>query len=209
MKSDKLGWIVAAALAGAMFGMGFQASAPKFATVDMPKVFEDADLTKSGTSELKDFYQSRLSVIRFLKENPPMLPADADKYSVLALKTPQSADDAKELKRIEADAVAATQKQQAISLQKNPTPEDLKLLDDYRSRAEQNRTIEGQLEQKYDADTQDTRVRLHDQAMDKVKQAVADIAKKQGYTVVFSSEAAPYAANDLTADAEKAVGGKK
>lgn len=208
MKTDKLGWIVAAALAGAFLGMGLQPAAPKFATVDMPKVFDQADLTKSGTAEFQAFYTKRFNVLQFLRQNPPMLPDDAKKYAELAVKDQPTAADQTELNRIEADAKAVTQKQEALVQKSAPTEDEKTQMEAYRQRVQQNRELQDQLAQKYQNDADATKQRLHDQAMDRVRQAVEDLGKSKGYTVIFSAEAAPYAANDLTDDAVKAVGGK-
>jgi Skp family chaperone for outer membrane proteins len=195
-------------MAGAFMGMGFQATAPKFATVDMPKVFDEADLTKTGQSELNDFVKSRLAVIQFLKQNPPMLPTDAEKYAELYVKATKTPADQTELSRITADAQTATQKQHDLAMKSGYTADEQKLMTDYSSRVQLNQSLEANLEQRYDKDTHDTQLRLHDQAMEMVKHAVTDIASKKGYTVVFSTEAAPFASNDITDEAVKAVGGK-
>ena len=205
MKLDKLGWVVAAALAGAICGMGFQGSSPKFATVDMAKVFTDSDFTTTSNTQLQDYLKTRVAVMQFLKQNPPMLPGDAQKYPDLALKTNRSSAEDADFKRIQSDALAATTKQRDLSLKASPSQEELNQLADFRARAAQNETFGQQLEQQYDQDLQTKRQSLHDQAMDKVRQSVKDVAQKQGYTVVFSVETAPYAANDITPDALKMV----
>ena len=205
MKLDKLGWVVAAGMAGAMFGMGFQTSSPKFATVDMAKVFSESDFTSSSNGKLSEFVKPRLAVIQFLQQNPPMANQDAEKYAELSIKPARSPADDMEIKRIEMDAQAATSKQHDLVLKQNPTADDNKAMEDFRTKAEANKQFQGALEQKYDQDTQAMRLTLHDQAMEQVRKTVKDVATKQGYTVVFSSDSAPYAANDITPDALKIV----
>ena len=208
MNLDKLGWVVAAGVVGAMFGMGFQASAPKFATVDMQKVFSDADFTQSENAELQQYANPRIQLLHFLQKNLPMSPDDARKYADISTQaTVRNAAQDIEIKRIEADAESATQKRNDLLVKQESalTADDHKAMQDFSARAQQNTAFGQQLEQKLEQDIEQKKIELHDKAMEQVRKSVGDVAKKQGYSVVFTSEAAPYAANDLTPDALKAV----
>jgi Skp family chaperone for outer membrane proteins len=205
MKLDKLGWVVAAGLAGAMFGMGLQPASPKFASVDIAKVFDQSDQTRTSRAELQDFQTSRLEILTFLQQNQAMKPDDAKKYAQLSVKAPKTPADDTELTRIKADAENASTRQRGLSFKQNPTAEDTKELSDFGARAAQNHELIGNLDQQFRAETEQKQKSLMDVSMQKVRDAIRDVASKQGYTIVFSSETAPYASNDLTADALKAV----
>jgi Skp family chaperone for outer membrane proteins len=207
MNLDKLGWVVAAGVVGAMFGMGFQATAPKFAVVDMQKVFSDADFTASGSTELQEYAKPRIAVLQFLRQNLPMSPDDARKYAELSQRPLRNASDDIEIKRIEADAQSATSNRNALLVKPEAslTADDHKQMQDFSSRAQQNQAYGQQLEEKMGQDIDQKKLELHDKAMEQVRKTVGDVAKKQGYSVVFSSDAAPYAANDITPDALKVV----
>ncbi len=78
-------------------------------------------------------------------------------------------------------------------------------MSDYSARAAQNNDFGHSLEQQFDTEIKQKQLSLHDAAMGKVRTAVKDVAQKQGYTIVFGVDAAPYAANDLTAEVLKVV----
>ena len=205
MKLDRMGWIVAAGLAGAMFGMGMQSQTPKFANVDMAKVFDESDLTKSSNGDLQAYQKDRVDVLQFLQQNLAMKPDDAQKFADLSLKSPRTAAEDAELKRIRADADQASTLQRGLMTKQNATAQDNATMAQYRTNEEANNELGKVLEQRYEADIQNKRQQLHDQAMEKVRDAVADVARKQQYTIVFGADAAPFASNDLTADALKVV----
>jgi Skp family chaperone for outer membrane proteins len=205
MNIDKLGWLVAAGLVGAMFGMGFQTAAPKFAVVDLQKVFSDSDFTANGNVELQAFAAPRRELLQFLQQNLSMAPDDAKRLAELSRKaTRTSAEDA-EIAKIKTDAAIATQKRNDLLTKPSPTPDEQKQLTDYSARLNQNQDFGAQLEQQMGQELDNEKQVLRDKAMDQVRKSVGDVAKKDGYSVVFTSDTAPYAANDITPDALKAV----
>jgi Skp family chaperone for outer membrane proteins len=205
MKFDKLGWVVAAALAGAMFGLGFQPTNNKFASVDIATVFNNAKDTATNNEALQSFVRKHYDVLNFLKNHPVMLPADVSKYPDLKLKPNPTPADTQELNRIEGDAVAAMQKQQELVQKANPTADDLKQLNDYSQRMNDDKGSLAGLEQRYDQEAQKQQATLRDAVLKKVKDAIRSVAVRDGYTIVFNSDSAPYAANDITPDCQKAV----
>src|SRR5579862_8759583 len=104
MKLDKLGWVTAAGLAGAMFVAGFQGNQPKFANVDLEKVFQESDAYKQGNIQLQSYAQPRIEVLQFVKNNSAMKPSDAQDYVAIAV---QPNGDTAKMSKISNDAQAA------------------------------------------------------------------------------------------------------
>ena len=192
-------------MAGAFLGMGFQAPALKFASVDMEKVFSEADVTKKSNDQLEASQKARMNVLQFVQQNPAMLPADAEKYAAAATRSPQTAADKADIERITQDALAASNRQRDLATKQNPAADDMKALQDFSSRGQQNGVLARKLQEQYTTEMREMQVNLHAVSMDKIRESVKEIASKQGYSIVFSQEAAPFAANDLTAEAIKAL----
>lgn len=206
---DKLGWLVAAALAGAMATSalsGFQANtAPKFATVDTGKVFDGSPLAATNTDALRKANQTRAAILEFISQNPSMDPNDAKKFADLSTKATPVPADTTEIARLRTVAEAATQANRAASTKASPDDTTRTTLAGFSSNAAANRNLVQALAGQYDQDIQALRGELRDKTLTRVRDAVRNIAAKQGYTIVFDSNVAPYCANDLTEEASKAV----
>lgn len=205
IKFERLGWIVAAGLAGSMVGMGFQGASQKIGTVDMGKVFSDSSLVKKQSEQLRGAQAVRKSVLEFLDQNRSLTLEDATKYSTLAVKDAPSAADKQEMDRIATVANDTRAKLSALQTKANPTAEDTKQLQDFTARSSQIQQLLQDLSGKYDQDLRTLQDKLRTDTLDKVRDAVKQIASKQGYTVVFANEVAPYAANDITKEALDAM----
>lgn len=205
MKFDKFGWVVAAGLASAILVSGFDAAPPKFASVDIGKVGQDSDVAKRANDDLQKFGGARSAVLSLIKNNPGMLPDDATKYADLKTKPTLTPADQTEITRIEADALTQTNKRRELISRTNPTPDEQKQLIDFQQRGSKNGEIYQTLGQKYQTEISEKEQSMRNDVLDKVKTAIKEIATKQGYSIVFSSESAPYAANDITPEVIKNV----
>jgi Skp family chaperone for outer membrane proteins len=209
MKFDKLGWFISVALIGAICGMGFQGATPKFGSVDMAKVFNEADQTKTNQSKLREFVKKRMDILQFLQNNSSMNPTDAASFVTLSIKDSPNPSESTQLTKITNDAQTSTSTQRSLVQKQNPTPDDIKQLNGYSSNANQNGALARQLQDQYTTESQKRENDLRDEVLTKVRETVGSIAKKDGYTTVFTTECAPYSANDLTADALKSINGSK
>ena len=209
INTDKLGWPIAAALAGAMaMGAlsGFQANtAPKFATVDIGKVFDGSTLATQNTETLQNAQKSRSAVLEFINRNRAMDPGDARKLAELSIKATPSAADTAEIARLRTAGETATQARSALMTKNPPTDADKTALTDYGTKASTNQSLLQTLQAQYEGDLQAMSGDLREKTLDRVREVVKGLAAKGGYTVVFSTASAPYAANDLTDEALKAL----
>lgn len=205
MKFDKLGWIVAAGLAGAMVTAGFQTANEKVAMVDMVKAFNDCDLSKKLSEDLRTTNNNYMAVMEFINQNPAMKIEDAEKYSTLAAKLNPTGPEKAEIERISTDAKAVTAKRSELMTKQPLSEAESKQLADFATRASAMNQFRQQLAQRLDANLSELQGTMRQQTVEKIRLAVKNVAGKQGYTVVFSQDATPYAANDLTADVVKSM----
>jgi Skp family chaperone for outer membrane proteins len=209
MKLERLGWVVAAALAGAMIGMGFQGNAQKTGTVDLEKVFNESTFAKKQTEGLRNMGQSRVGVVEFLRTYRTLKPEDATKFKDLSLKETKTPTDTAELERIKNQAQQDEQKYRELSTKDKPTQAEITQIEEFNRRKQST----GELLEKWNGEfTNELQTRqegLRGETLQRVKDAVAQVAKDQGYSIVFVQNVAPYSANDLTGEALKAMNNKK
>lgn len=210
IKTDKLGWLVAAALAGAMSVgalSGFQGNtAPKFASVDIAKVFDESSLAATNTTAIEDARKLRAGILEFVNANRAMETKDAQRLSDLMAKgDAASAAEKSEIEKIKTAAAESTRKQRELQTKNPLTDADKAALSDYAAKVQANNALLGQLQGKYEGDLQNMLRDSREKTLVRVRDVIKSIAAKGGYTVVFSSEAAPYASNDLTDEALKTL----
>ena len=210
INTDKLGWLVAAALAGAMSVgalSGFQGNtAPKFASVDIAKVFDESTLAATNTTAIEDARKLRAGILEFVNANRAMETKDAQRFADLSSKGAAATPAEKtEIDKLKVSATEATRKQRELQTKNPLTDADKASLTDYAAKVQANNALLGQLQGKYEGDLQNMLRDSREKTLVRVREVIKSLAARGGYTVVFSSEAAPYAATDLTDDALKAL----
>jgi Skp family chaperone for outer membrane proteins len=208
MKFDKMGWFVAVAMAGAMFGMGFKAPGDKVGTVDIMKVFRDSDYAKKENDNLHTMGSARQGIIDLVVQYPVMKTEDAQSFKDLTLKDKPTPDDKASLDRITQSAKDADSQYRALTTKSSPTPTELAALDEFNRRKDQNTKLVQNWRQEFENDISSLQDKLRADALSKVRDAVAQVAKDQGFSVVFVTDVAPYSANDITDAALKAMNKK-
>ncbi len=210
MKIDKAGWIAVAVLAGAVVTAGFQGTTAKNGIVDVEKVFNESTFAKNQSESLRTMGMSRQSVLEFVNQYRTMLSTDAEKFKDLTIKaTALSPAEKTELERIKVDAKTSEDAYRAGITQASPTPELLKKIEDWNRRKDATGDLLQNWQQDFTAEVQAKQASLRAEALVKVRQSIQKVARDQGYTMVFDSNVAPYAANDLTDEALKAMNAMK
>lgn len=201
--------MVAAALAGAVIGMGFRAPGDKTGTVDVIKVFKDSDYAKTQNEGLQAQVAARRDVVTFVQTHRNMKPEDADKLRILSTKDKPTAADKDDITRIKTDAGSDEQKAQALQTKEKPTAAELTQIEDYTKRKDAT----GQRLEKWRTEFNDEltqqQEKMNADALVRVRQVIQQVARDQGYSIVFAQEIAPYCSNDLTADSLKGMNAKK
>jgi len=201
MNIERLGWVAAAALAGGMIGMGFRAPGDKTGIVDVAKVFKDSDLAKEQTDKLRGQVLARRGVMEFVGNNRTIKPDDATKLHDLMIKDPQSAADKGEIERIENDAKAAEVKARELQTLPKPTEADLNQLGEFTKRKDATGQLLEKWQKDFESEIQQKESKMNDDTLDKVREAIQQVGKDQGYSIVFANNIAPYCPNDLTKEA--------
>jgi Skp family chaperone for outer membrane proteins len=169
------------------------------------KVFNNSDLFKQNSDELQRYQYDRQQVLAFINDNLPMSPQDAGKLADLMLKKNASGEEKNQTDKIKSDAATQVAEFRRLAQLKTQTPDEQAKFGALSDNARANKGYLGKLDAQYTTEVNAEKVRLQTEALDKVRKTIRGIAGKQGYTMVFSTDAAPYAANDITEESLKEV----
>lgn len=205
------GWLAAAVLLGAMLTMGFQGqpASIKLGVVDVNRVVEKSEFGQENARQLATVKKSRQELLEFVDTYRVLTPEQASRIRELALKEARTKEEDAELERLKSDIVAAFKRLQELSAKTNLTPEERTLLEDYARRSQNmNEQVTRWLREFTDevASWIDTRKAA---SYEKARAAVAEVAAKEGYTMVFDGSLVPYGANDVSDAALAAMNAKK
>lgn len=205
-KLTQLGWVVSACLFGIIVAGGFQNSTEKFAVADLPKVAEGSDYFSSQQQIFNDYAGRRKNLLDFFNQYKVATSDQEARIEVLSLKTDATPAEKAELDRLQQDVIAQDKRYKELTIKASPSPEEQQALTDFANRT---RAMDGTVLPKLASDFQDQIQQMKDQiqqtAFQKATDAVRQIGKDQSFTLIFSTAAAPYGANDLTDQAIKAM----
>jgi Skp family chaperone for outer membrane proteins len=196
------GWFVAALLVGVVLGSGFQTGTEKFGVVDVRKVIIDSKLGNESQEKVKVAGEARYAILKFIDEQRTISASQIARFRELELRETKTDTEKLELDALKKKVMDDAKEFERLStLPGTPTEvERLKLIE-LTKLAQESRNLLAQLEVDLDRDYQNVVNELQNQAIDKANAAATVVAKSKGITVLFSSSAVVYAANDITADA--------
>jgi Skp family chaperone for outer membrane proteins len=202
--------VAALALALGIAGLvGFRQSTNKIGVVDMASVFDSADYTARENAKLADARELRRSVLEFLDTYRTANADQAQKIHDLSLKKPRTADEEALLTKTKADVLATDKQATDLQIKPNPTADDTAKLKAFSDAAQATRALTSKWAQDFDEELGNMRSKLHDDGIRKLKEAVKTVGAKQGFSVIFAKDRAPYGANNVTADVLKALNAQK
>lgn len=197
------GWLIAAVLAGIMLGSGFQDGKEKFGVVDLRKVIVESKIRKETEDKVETARKARIAVLTFIRDHRVITDEQATRLRALELKDVKTDAEQTELAGIRTAVDNAGKEYERLNGLPNPTePERQQLM-------ALSRTFQNSLEilNQYQSDFENefglARETASQDAIDRATLAAATVAKSKGFTILFSSSAVVYAANDITADAVK------
>ncbi len=205
----KIGIVSAAALVAILSAIGFQAKSEKYGVVDLAKVFSDSDFTKKQNDTLKTMGQARMGVLDFMENYRVFTTEQSTRFRELSLKNPRTPAEDAELEKIKADVQAADAAFKQLQTKQSPTPAEVTQLQDYNSRSQASAALSQRWAREFDDEVRTLNGKMHDETMERIKKALKDVGAKQGYTLLFSEDVAPYGANDMTNDTIKAMNAQK
>jgi Skp family chaperone for outer membrane proteins len=206
---DQLGWIFAAAMAGVMLASGFQSPTDKTGVADISKIIEGSNAGKANQTQFGVMKQARQDFLEFIDQNRVLTTEQAQRLHDLAIKENRTEAENAEMARIKADVVDQAKRSQDLAGKQTLTPEDRNLMDEYSRRSQAMNTAEERWYNEFTSEMQDWADKRKLDLVQKARDAISQVAKSQGYTVVFEVGIAPYGANDLTDSALQAMNAAK
>ncbi len=201
-KTSVAGWIVAAGLLGIVFGSGFQ-GAEKYGVVDLRRVILDSKLNKQTTDKVEAARKIRVEILRFINEQRVISASQAARLRELELKETKTDAEKTELDQLKAAVTAAAKELDALITKTNPSEAERLRLIELNRLDQESQGILQQYTAEFEQDFERLKADEQNKAIDAAAAATVAVAKSKGFTVVYSSSAVVYAANDLTADATK------
>lgn len=201
MKQGRLawsGWIVAAGLAGVMFGSGFQTPSIKLGVVDLNSVIDKSEVGKLAKKNFDEMKTSRESILEFIDQYRVMTIENATRIRELTLKKDRTKPEDAELERIKADVIATSKKSQELATKANLTPEERTLVEEYSRRSQLINDLSNRWLREFADEMKNWVSDRKDENYQKARVAVNEVAAKEGYTMVFEGTVALYGANDIT-----------
>lgn len=207
-KFGQAGWMVAAGLLGVIVAGGAQPGASKEGIVDLSRVMQESKVGIKSTETLRNAYTARNSLMEFIGTQLVVTTEQANKLRTLSLKETITEAEKTELEKLKDEIKAAAKNFNDLNQKSNPTDADRNLLQDYNNRIQTIRRVLEDWNDEFTAELTQLEQRLRQQTINVARDAVRELGKKQGYTVIFESQIAPYGANDLTDAATKALNDK-
>ncbi len=205
----QLGWVFAAALLAVLVGGGFQDASQKVGVVDISKMIEASDFGKGNQETFAKMRKSREDLLEFIDTNRVLTTEQATRLRDLAVKMTQTAEEKAEFERLKAEVIAANKKWTELSTKPNLTAEERTLLEEYSRRSQAMGDFAQRLLNGFTSEMTGWADQQKLRSLEKARTAVQEVAKAQGYNVVFEIGIAPYGANDLSDASLVAMNAKK
>ncbi|MCX7800630.1 MAG: OmpH family outer membrane protein [Fimbriimonadales bacterium] len=191
------GWLVAAALAGALFAGGFQGSSEKIGVVDIAKVIGQSNIGKRDQETFNQMKAAREGLLEFIDTYRVLTNEQAQRIKELSLLPNPKPEEKNELERLKAEVRASNARSTELATKTNPTPEDRALMDEFARRSQTMEQVAQRWYREFTNELQQWADKQKAASIEKAKAAIQEVAKSQGFTVVFEAGIAPYGANDL------------
>lgn len=206
-----MGGLIGVALIAAIgFGAtGFNQAPDKFGVVDLNKVIQQSDLGKANTASLNAALSARRGLMEFVNTYQVLTTEQAQRLRELTIKATITDAEKAEMEKIKNDVKASDAKFKELNQKAQLTDADRQLLQDFNGRAQTMGKVLERWNQEFTDEVSQLQQQLQTATVDKARAAVTQVAKGQGFTLVFESAVAIYGANDLTDAAVKAMNANK
>jgi len=199
--------IVVAAIGIVTLGglVGFQATSTKIGVVDNRKVVGSSEIYRKSRETLNNATSIRQSILEFIIANRTMKKEDAQRFRDLTLKNLPTEVEKSELEKIKAGALDGEKRKRELELKNPPSADETKALEEFRNRQAGTGDLLQEWQKEFQQELEQLDAKIGQDLEKTVKDAIQEVGKKQGYSVVYASTVAPYAANDITDEVLKAV----
>lgn len=194
--------LVAAILAAGIFAtaqpVSAQAGTEQFGSVDMQKVAAAYNKSTTSESQMKGLHDQLLQVYSTQAANPMLNVDQQTQLGNLLLKANPTDADKAQIQTLESQSQKDSQALAALQQQKTLSDSDraqlASLTAEQQTGAQALQTVQDDYQQRMQQEND----QLVQQISDDIRAAVAAVAKQKGLTLVFSSDAVIYSANDIT-----------
>jgi Skp family chaperone for outer membrane proteins len=197
------GWLIAAVLAGMMLGSGFQDGKEKYGVVDLRRVIVESKIDKEISGKVEAARKARVAVFNFIRDHRVITEEQASKLRTLELKETRTDAENTELTELKAAIDNAGKDYERLNGIPTPTEAERQQLMSLSRTFQNSGDILQQYQQDFVNEIESLGLKAQQEAVELAAKAAAAVAKTKGYTVMFSSTAVVFAANDITADAIK------
>ena len=194
----QFGWVLAAAFGAVIFAGGFGQVSEKTAVVDISRVVEQSNFGKSNQDAFAKMKEARESLLVFIDTNRVLTNEQGQRIKDLSLKPNPTAEETAELERLKADVVAAAKRSPELATKPNLTPEERNLLEEYARRGQTMDANAQRWLREFTTEMQNWADKQKLDSITRARAAIQQVAKAQGYTLVFEIGVAPYGANDIS-----------
>ncbi len=203
------GWVVAAGLAGIMLGSGFQTPSLKLGVVDLNAVIDKSDAGKTGKKSFEEMKAAREGLLEFIDQYRILTIEQANRLRELMLLKERAKPEEAELERLKADIIATSKRSAELATKPNYTPEERTLVEEYSRRSQTMNETSTRWLREFSDEVQNWVAASREQNYQKAKAAAAEVAAKDGYTMVIEGSVAVFGANDITDLSLAAMNAKK
>jgi len=215
-RADQVGWILAAVLGGVMLASGFQTAGDKIAVVDLISIATKSNIGVANAAQFDQLKAARQNLLQFVEQNPVITSDQAlQLHDLVEKENPTDADKAS-ITQIEGAITTATKSYTDLAAKYSdpaskatPTADEQTQINNARHLADTMSNTEQRWYTEFMQDLQDWSDKHRQDNLNKARDAVAQVAKAQGYTIVFDKGVAPYGANDLSDAALQAMNAQK
>ena len=201
----KLGWVAAVVVGGLVITTGFADKQDKVGVVDITAAFTKSNLKTKNEEKLQKMTDARKAILDFLEVDPYFSADQLKRFRTLSLQDTLTDAEKKELEGIKNDVILATKDSQVLAQKPSPTPDEVTKLNDYGGRNNFSRQARAQLQNEFIQEMNNVRDNQYNSAFLAVRDAVREVGKAKGYTIIYSERASVFGATDITDEVQKLV----
>ena len=154
---------------------------------------------------LRNAWQVRSDILNFVRENPCLTNEQANDLLTLSLKENLTAAEKTKLEATKTAVRDAAKQLQTLVTKADKTDQEKELLTDLNGRLQIAQSVLGQWNEVFNNDMDSLGSTLREEAIAQVRAKIGEVAKRQGFTMVFESSVLVYSSTDLTPEVVKAV----
>jgi Skp family chaperone for outer membrane proteins len=192
-----------------MLGSGFQTPSLKLGVVDLNAVIDKSDAGKSGKKSFEEMKAAREGLLEFIDQYRILTIEQANRLRELMLLKEKTKPEEAELERLKADIIATSKRSAELATKPNYTPEERTLVEEYSRRSQTMNETSTRWLREFSDEVQNWVASSREQNYQKAKAAAAEVAAKDGYTMVIEGSVAVFGANDITDLSLAAMNAKK